>query len=341
MAAGQHTYASAGGTQLTAEARTYYSMELIERLLSQLILLEDGEKKTIPLHTGGFGSGEIQWRKYTISTALTASSDEVAQEGAANSAVALSVATVTTNLKQYVAHLKVTDVLQDAGIDNTMQESVQLIGERMGRAMHLVTIAGLESGASNVTFGGAATSIATLTTADLLNSTVLKKVVRELERRNVPRYPDGFWRAAIHPDQAYDLRNDSQWRNVGEYNGGKAEGGGPNVLTGELGMLHGIRFRETTDLTQLNTGGAGGNVPYARGFVYGPRAWGVLDFASMPVGKINPETQLGVRVDMELPGKSSKADLHGQWGFVGAKVAFACKVIDANMIQGLTTAVSA
>jgi N4-gp56 family major capsid protein len=340
MAAGQNTYSSALGNQLTSEARIFYNMELIDRLKPHLGLLQHGSKETIPNNTGGFGSGEIQRRKFTISDTLSTTSDLVTVEGVAPDALNLSVVASSTQLTEYAMSLTLTKRLVLAGMDKCMDESIKLIGERMGQLIHLLTIAAIESGATNITYGGSATTTGTLTASDVLTSTVIKKAVRELAKRKAPKFNNTFYRCVVNPELTYDLSNDSQWRNVGEYNGGAADHGGPNLITGALGMIHGVEFFGTTDLTKLATGGVGGNVNYAKAFVFGEDPWTSYDFAGMGYGNIDPDTNLGVKVDAELPGKSSKADRHGMWGYAAAAVAFACKVWDADRIQQLNVAYS-
>jgi N4-gp56 family major capsid protein len=339
MAAGQNTYSSSGGNQLSAEARIYYNMDLIDRLLPHLTLLQHGSKETVPNNTGGFGSGEIQRRKFTISDTLTTTSDLVTVEGQSPDGLNLSVVSSSTQLAEYAMSLKLTKRLVLTGMDKCMDESIKLIAERMGRLLHLLTIAAIETGATNITYGGSATSVATLTASDVLTSTVIKKAVRNLKNRKAPRFGK-FYRGVVNPELAYDLQNDSQWRNVGEYNGGAADQGGPNLITGALGMIHGVEFFETTDLTKASNGGAGGNVNYAKAFIFGEDPWTSYDFAGMGYGNIDPDTNLGVKVDAELPGKSSKADVHGMWGYAAAAVAFACKVWDADRIEQINVAYS-
>jgi N4-gp56 family major capsid protein len=331
---GLNTYGSAGN-QLTNEARTFYSMALIDRLLPKLPLFSFAQKQTIPEHTGGFGTGEIQFRKFAAltpnTTALT--------EGATPAAKSLSVTTVTTQLSQYGDLLKISDVMAAAGIDKVMAEATTLLGEAAGQALHTILLTAIIAGISNSTWPVGATTVNDLVAGDVLNSDLIKRAVRDLEARNVPKFGsgDGHYVMAIHPRQAYDLRGDSQWRNVSEYNGGAAGSGGPSVLSGELGQIHGVRFVQTTQITTTTNSGS---VAYAKSFMFGPECFGMFDFASMSAAMPNPDTNLGIRIDSELPGKSSKFDPLGQWGYVAYKLAFAAKVIDPDRLQGVYTSYS-
>lgn len=329
-----NTYGAAGN-QLTNEARTFYAMDLIERLLPKLPLFQFGQKRTIGKRTGGFGSGEIQFRKFA---ALSTNTTPIT-EGATPPAKTLSISTVTTNLNQLADWIKMTDVAVDASIDDIMQEADRLLGESAGQSLHLLLIAVLEAATTNATYPVGATGVNDLVATDVLNSAIIKRAFRDLEINNVPKFDDKYYVMAVHPSQVHDLKGDTQWRNVSEYNGGSANGGAdaPSVLSGELGQIHGVRFVVSTQITRTTNSGS---VAYAKSFMFGPDAWGQFDFETMGWSDPNPDTNLGISMYAEKPGTRSKADPHGLWGFISYKLAYAFKVLDTARIQFVPTAYS-
>jgi N4-gp56 family major capsid protein len=341
-------YTNVGGeNQLTLQARRIYQPALIEIMLPQLILWEDFEKETIPLHTGGFGDNEIQWRRWApfSETNITTADAELGTVGMLD----LDQDEITTKLQIYKKGTKLSDLAVSAGIDDAFAAAVMRLGQYAGRQTHKLMVAALEAGVggtstwlggSNLTYGGSATSTGTLAASDKLTVPLLIKIRREFERRNVEPFPDGTFHMCVHPDQIYDLRLDSRWETMVLQNGGTGAGGA-SYATGMVGTIMGFKIKQTTDLTQLNTGGVGGNVPYAKAFAYGPHALGAYDFQAMTLNAPNPKTSLGVRLFSELPGKSSKTDMTGDWGYVAYKVAQAYKVIDPDRIQGVYTSCSA
>lgn len=329
------TYGTAGN-QLTNESRYFYEMALIKRLLPKLPFFQFAQRQTIPLHTGGFGSGEVIFRKFA---ALTPNTTPLV-EGVSPTPRNQSISTVTTNLQQYGDVMTISDIAADASIDKPMAEGVIQMGEAAGQALHLILIAAIEAGISNTTWPVGDTTVNDLVATDVLNSDLIKRAVRDMEARNVPKFGSGnneYYVMGIHPKQAYDLRNDSQWRNVSEYNGGAANNGGPSVLSGELGQIHGCRFVQSTQITTTTNSGS---VNVARSFMFGPDCYGVFDFASQTAATPNADTNLGVRIFSEAPGTNSKYDMLGQWGYIGYKVAFATKVIDNSRLQGVYTSYS-
>ena len=326
-----NTYGAAGN-QLTNEARFYYSMDLIDRLLPQLPLFPFGQKRTIPKRTGGFGSGEIEFRKWTaLATNLVPLT-----EGAVPAPKSLASTKVTTNLQQLGDWVKMSDILVDAAIDDVMAEATKLLGESAGQSLHLLLLSILEAATTNATYPVGGSGVNDLLATDVLNSTIIKRSARDMEIRRVPKI-DGAYIMCIHPSQKYDLMNDSQWRNVSEYNGGAANGKGGSVIDGELGQIHGVRFVVTDQLTRTTNSGS---VAYAKSFMFGDEPWASFDFATMGWSNPNPDTNLGIRIHAEPPGTMSKADPFGQWGMVAYKLAYAFKILDTDRIQFVPTAYS-
>lgn len=320
------------GVKLTNEQRLFYSMDLIDRLLPELPLFQFGQKRTIPKRTGGFGSGEIEFRKWAaISTNTTPLT-----EGATPAPKTMSVSKVTTNLNQLGDWIRMTDVLVDAAIDDVMSEATRLLGESAGQSLHLLLLSVLEAATTNATYPVGGTGVNDIVATDVLNSQIIKRAARDLEIRRVPKFENKYYVMCIHPSQKYDLQNDSQWRNVAEYNGGGVSGG-PNVLDGELGQIHGVRFVVTDQLTRTTNSGS---VAYAKSFMFGQDPWGQFDFQSMAWSNPNPDTNLGIRIHAEPPGKMSAYDPLGQWGFVSYKLAYAFKILDTDRIQFVPTAYS-
>lgn len=327
-----NTYGTAGN-QLSNEARQFYSMDLIDRLLPKLPLFQFGQKRTIPRRTGGFGTAQIEYRKW----AAIATNTTPLTEGATPAPKTLSVTKVTTELQQLGDWIRMTDVLVDAAIDDVMSEATRLLGESAGQSLHLVLISILEAATTNATYPIGASDVNGLLATDVLASPIIKRAVRDLEIRNVPKFDDKYYVMAIHPSQAHDLKADSQWRNVAEYNGGAANAGGPSVLDGELGQIHGVRFVTTTQLTRTTNSGS---VAYVKSFMFGPDCWGQFDFQTMAWSDPNPDTNLGIKIHAEPPGKMSGYDPFGQWGFVSYKLAYSFKIIDTDRIQFVPTAYS-
>ena len=321
-----------------SQQRLIHILTLIKRTLPYLPLWEDAEKvMSIANHQGGFGAaGLISWRKFN---ALTVSTTPLT-EGTTPDGLNIDVATVTDSLDQYGDWIKISDIAATAGIDDVMKEAMDLLAENAGQKLHKVIMNALTGGdVTEIVYGGAASAANQLTAADVLTSTVIKKAVRFLRNGNVQPYPDGYYRGVIHPYQAYDLMNDPLWQDISKYNGGSANGGGLNLISGEIGRIHGVRFRESTTVLS-DTSGASSAATYSA-FVYGPHSFGVFDLKSQAVNNIDSETNRGITIHSIPVNTPTKDDPLGLFGLVGWKASFAAKVYDATRIVRLRTGATA
>lgn len=325
------------------QQQNIYNLTLIKRMLPYLPLYEDFQMKHIADHQGGFGTNVIKFRKFVSLQAAASTTDltyanvstTALTEGTNPEGLSVTTSEVTAQLAQYGQWLKLTDIAATAGIDDVVKENMSLLAENAGQTIHKVMMNTLISGATtNVTYAGSATGINDLTNSDVMTSTVIKKAVRTLRAANVPTFPDGYYRGLISPYQAYDLMSDSLWQDVAKYGGGLAASGGIDLLKGEIGRMHGVRFRETnTVLPVANTG------PYNTytAFIYGPDGLGAFDLKSQAVGSVDTRTNLGVSVHYVPVNMPTKDDPLGLYGILGWKTAFCAVVLDPIRINKVIT----
>ncbi len=326
------------------QQQNIYNLTLIKRMLPYLPLYEDFQLRHLSDHQGGFGTNVIKFRKFTALATPGAAGADITYanlgttpltEGTNPEGLSITTTEIATTLGQYGNWLKLTDIAATASIDDVVKESMSLLAENAGQTIHKVMMNVLVAGATtNVTYGGSATGINDLTNADVLTSSVIKKAVRTLRAANVPTFPDGYYRGLISPYQAYDLMADSLWQDVAKYGGGLAANGGIDLLKGEIGRMHGVRFRETnTVLPVANTG------PYNTysGFIYGPDALGAFDLKSQAVGNVDTKSNMGISVHYVPVNMPTKDDPLRLYGILGWKAAFCAIVLDPLRINKIIT----
>lgn len=326
------------------QQQTFYVLTLIKRLLPYLPLWEDAQKVTIPDRSGGFGGTQaIQFRRFNSiavdTTPLT--------EGKPPDPKTMSTALVGASLQQFGDWIKLSDLLVSTSLDDIMQEAMDLLAENAGRKLHQIILNQVTgSEVTQAVFGGSATTIETVTAADVLSDVTIKKAVRRLRANNVPPFPDGYYRGIISPWQAYDLMgSNTYWTDVAKYNGGLGADGSINMIAGEIGKMHGVRFRESTEMPVQPYGAGGtGTIPARTGganvytgVVYGPNSFGVFDLKSQAVQNIDNETGRGMKLFVRPVNDPTTGDPLGQFGFVSWKASFAAKVIDPLRIVRLVS----
>lgn len=316
------------------QQQTFYVLTLIKRLLPYLPLWEDAQKVTIPDRSGGFDAASIQFRRFE---ALTVDTTPL-KEGVPPDGRVLSTSLISTKLQQYGDWIKLSDLLVSASLDDIMAEAMDVLAENAGRKLHKVIMNNVVgSEVTQVIYGGAATTPDTITNASVLSADTIKKAVRRLRANNVPPFPDGYYRGLIHPYQAYDLMSDTAiWTDVAKYNGGVGKDGSINLVAGEIGKMHGVRFRESTEMPNVLNAAATPVNTYT-GTIYGPNGFGVFDLKSQAVANIDNETGRGMKLYVRPINDPTKDDPLGQFGFVSWKASFAAKVIDPLRMVRIVT----
>lgn len=285
---------------LTNEQSIFYQKALLKRLLPALHAYNDAQKSVLPHNSGT----TVNWRKFT---SLDIPASELT-EGETPQGKSLAVTKVEGIAKQYGDFVTISDLLAYAGIDKAMTEGALLCGEQAAQLIDTKVLAAMAAGATAVT----------KTTG--LTEEVVKEIVLALKRKNARRFADGYYHAIISPAQAYTLMNQQGWIDAAKYGSIK------KLLKGEVGELHGVRFMESTNITE--SGDAGSKT--ASCFIYGADSYGVVD---MEGGAGKPSI---ITKDF---GSAGVSDPLNQRATVGWKNLFAAKVLDADAIYKVTTTV--
>jgi N4-gp56 family major capsid protein len=115
---------------------------------------------------------------------------------------------------------------------------------------------------------------ATVTAADV------KKWAAQLKVKNIPPFPDGFYRAMVNPAVVLDLMNDTAiggWIEASKY------AAPDQLLNGEIGRMYGIRFIESN----VGTSTAGSPDTYNT-VVFGPEYFAFGDMQSIETHMVRP-----------------------------------------------------
>lgn len=246
---------------MTAEMKTFYSKYLIENAKPALVYDQFGQKHNIPKN----GGKTIEFRKYSplpkATTPLT--------EGVTPTGKALTVSTVTATVKQYGDFVPLTDMLLLTAIDNNLVQALDLLGAQAGATLDTVTREILMGGTSVQYAEGQVTSRATLTAEHKLTVKAVRLAARFLKKQNAPKI-DGGYVAIIHPDIAYDIQDDPDWKEWNKYTTSD------KMFQGEIGKIANVRFVETTEAKIFAKAGASDQDVYAT-LVLGANAYGTTN----------------------------------------------------------------
>jgi len=226
---------------MTNEMKTFYEKRLIDQAEPRLVHDQFADYYPVPQN----GGKTIEFRKYDS----LPKADTPLTEGVTPNGQTLNVTTITSDLHQYGGWTPLTDVLQMTAIDNTIVETLSLIGSQAGRTLDTVTREKLAAGTNvmyqptpSSTGETAVTSRAGLTAKNVLTVKEVFRVAAALKAANAKPI-NGDFVAIIHPYVAYDLMMEAgdQWIDIQKYQHPE------NIYNGEIGKIGGVRFVQTTE----------------------------------------------------------------------------------------------
>nr|DAT24938.1 MAG TPA: major capsid protein [Caudoviricetes sp.] len=306
--------------QLSAEDKTFYEKTLLTRLLPQLNFYKDAMKKKLPKNSGR----TMNFRKFNSLTAPTSSLTEGKTPDGNN----LNVTTVTATVAQEGDYILISDLIQMTGIDPIITETSELLGEEAGVVIDTRIQSAISTG-TNVYFAGGATTRAGLESATVKNLTAedIKKIVRKLKNANAKRFSDGFYHMQVDPDIAYDLMSDSAWVDVSKY--AKPE----QMVKGELGKMHGMKFFETTNLSVVDSSStADKKISVHIAYAYGKDAYACVELEN---GAGKPE------IIVKPNGSAGSADPLDQRASAGWKNCFTAAITQPLALVRVETGIKA
>ncbi len=225
---------------LSAGMTKYYDRLLIKTATPALVHNRFAQKRNIPAKSGD----TINFRRYyPFPKALTPLT-----EGVTPDPDKLVESSIECKVYQYGAFTPVTDVLDMVHVDKNLQEAMTLLGDQAGRTMDTITRNELQSALSIYyapkVSGGSVTPVSHRYDLDgtaKITVDVVRHVSTMLKARNAPKIDGKYYASYIHPFAVGDLMKDPQWRYPHEYQDTT------NIYDGELGMLFGIRFFESSE----------------------------------------------------------------------------------------------
>ena len=170
-------------------------------------------------------------------------------EGVTPNGKKLSATAKTATVSQYGDYVTISDKLDLTAIDPVALEAVDVIGKQMGLTLDTVTRNKLHQGLQVMyaplrSSAGAETEVSSRSKLDksaVLTVKLVQQARTELKAMNVPTFDDGCYVMIIHPYSAYDLKRDPEWRKPHEYADTR------QLYNGEVGMVDGVRFVETSE----------------------------------------------------------------------------------------------
>ena len=236
-AAAGTTVAYTAGMGLSEEMKTYYSDYLIDNAEPALVHDMFAQKHQIPQG----GGKTVQFRRYNPLPKLT----DPIKEGVTPEGQSINMEVLEATVAQYGGYVELTDLLILTAIDNNLCMATKLLGSQAGRTLDTITREVL-AGGTNVQYGENAVPARYLLVGGqesgnhYLSVDAVRRAVRFLKNQNAEKIK-GSYIAIVHPDCAYDLMSDPNWKTPNQY------ADPANIMEGEIGKIEGVRFIESSE----------------------------------------------------------------------------------------------
>ncbi len=300
-------------TGLTDHMSTFYDKVFLERAKCVLVYDVGAQVKKIKRNMGT----TVKWNRMTplavATTPLT--------EGTTPSAVALATTAVSATALQYGNWTQTSDLYELTSIDAGLKEEVEIMGQNAGETIDTLIRDELDGGGTVQLVND--TAIGSIVATEILDGVEIRKARRALFLAKAPKFADNYYRSVIPTSVAADLRGDSEWLDARRYVDTS------DILSDEIGRLHGVRFIETNNEMVAADAGAA-SVDIYTTFIFGQHAYGTVDLAG----------QNGPRVIVKNPSSSDTSNPLDLYSTVGWKANFVSKVLNSAWLIELKTASS-
>jgi N4-gp56 family major capsid protein len=221
----------------TLALQRYFSKELLNTIEQTLVLDQFATKQPLPEKSG---SKTMRFFRYQEGDAANVS--QITNEGTNPAANALQIESVDVDLYQYGQVIAISDLASATELFNNLEQATLRVGRDAALKMDGIirdelfsNDAGIPSG-NNIYSGSTTTwgsSISAVDATDFLDAATSLKI-------QAATPINGFFVAVVGPQVARDLMNDGDWIAAHHY------AAPDNIVRGEIGRLHGVRFVETT-----------------------------------------------------------------------------------------------
>ncbi len=262
---------------LSPELKAFYDTELLENARAELVYAQFAKRQPLPANH----HGTVEWRKWN-----TFDRAGKLTEGVIPTGQKFGVTTVTGSVDQYGTYTTVTDKLELRAYDDVILGATEEMGASAAETQEKLIRDALMLGTNvlycdNITLAtGAVAStpsscvemLSNGQTMSMLTPAMVNKAVTILKKNRVPRL-NGRYYAVIHPSVAHDLRQSEGWIEAHKYAAPE------ELMNGEIGELHGVRFIEDAFAPVLggdDYSNAEDGVTYAS-FFFGKDSFGIID----------------------------------------------------------------
>jgi len=235
MANSQVTNSNFGDGSL-GQITTYFDKKALDRIYQNLVFYALADKKRLPKNAGQL----YQFYRYdNIATSALTSAINEGTLTANQSQLSAQVITMTSNV--YGSFVTLSRYAADTTRSGQLvEDAVDVLSDAISDVVDLLTKASLSSGSKAYYGADLAKTTASITTADIMTASTIKKAVRNLQAGKVRPFADGQkYPFVIHPNHWYDIQSDTA---VGGFSATSQYSQPNKIWNGEVGAIGGARL---------------------------------------------------------------------------------------------------
>jgi N4-gp56 family major capsid protein len=289
--------------------RIYYKELAESRLIQNWALYPLGKHEKLPRQAGA----SFMFNRWGNVSGTTATLNEDTVTGGQT---ALTANTATLTLAPYGQFAKITEFANMTNRREVTKDATLILADAASDTVDLLIRTELNANAGSYIGASGASTTASITTADIMSPTVVRRLVAKQQSAKVRPYRDGMAYAGVfHPFQMYDLMSDTS---VGGFLA-TAQYAQPNkIWNGEQGKLMGLRLIQSQNIVTVSV--TTGVTAYT-GFMMGEGAFSCVSLADSPIDIIVNE-----------PGSAGAADPYRNISTVAYKMYFGAKYLSGSVL---------
>ncbi len=236
-----------------------YERKLLAYVKENLVANQYGQKFSLPKNSG-------RTAVFTAFEPLPVNTTPITFQPTPSTGASIATRQVSVTVEEWANYIDLDDFTDITSFVPLLDAAVDLLAYNAQQTLDRIAMQELTSG-TNVIYAGGATSRNALAGTMKLTKAEIRKAVIQLERANIPKFPDSYYVCILHPDKLLDLFTDSELITLSMVKRDPLE-------KGYVGEFFGVRFVSTTAVPVVKN--SMGQDVYIT-LVLGANAYGVVD----------------------------------------------------------------
>lgn len=197
--------------------------------------------------SGTFNSGDDTVTFISVPDLSNTTPQTPITEGTAPTRRKITMSNVSFSTTQYADIVDITDVAKVKAPFDVINIASERVARTAQEVIDVISRDAVFTGGTAFYAAASHTTRATLDSSDKLIGSYLIKLRSTMKKAKVPTFPDNTYHLYVGPSMLFDLKSDTTattgWAEPGKY----TQDGRTEIMSGEVGKLHGFRIMEVNN----------------------------------------------------------------------------------------------